>query len=97
MSGRAQVTEARRVVVKGGSSSLTTAAGGIDPVRVRALVEVLAGARARGIELVLVSIKTSNDFFSKPVNFGISFASKSVHLSTDLLFGVGVFHIHRVG
>ena len=37
---------ARRIVVKVGSSSLTTAAGGIDPARVRRLVDVLA-ARAR--------------------------------------------------
>ena len=44
-----------RVVVKVGSSSLTTAAGGIDPGRVRGLVETLARARARGTEVVLVS------------------------------------------
>ncbi|THJ06455.1 glutamate 5-kinase, partial [Nocardioides sp.] len=49
------VTTARRIVVKVGSSSLTTAAGGIDPERVSALVDVLAGARARGAEVVLVS------------------------------------------
>jgi glutamate 5-kinase len=52
---RTEVTAARRVVVKVGSSSLTTAAGGIDPARVRLLAEVLAGARARGVEVVLVS------------------------------------------
>ena len=52
---REQVAAARRVVVKVGSSSLTTATGGIDPERVRRLVEVLAAARARGTELVLVS------------------------------------------
>jgi glutamate 5-kinase len=52
---REQVTAARRVVVKVGSSSLTTAAGGIDPGRVRRLVDVLAAARARGTEVVLVS------------------------------------------
>ncbi len=52
---REQVTAARRVVVKVGSSSLTTATGGIDPARVRRLVDVLAAARARGAELVLVS------------------------------------------
>ena len=51
----ALVAGARRVVVKVGSSSLTTAAGGIDPVRVRRLVEVLAAARGRGAEVVLVS------------------------------------------
>ena len=52
---RDEVTGARRVVVKVGSSSLTTAAGGIDPARIRRLVEVLAGLRARGAEVVLVS------------------------------------------
>jgi len=52
---RSQVTGATRIVVKIGSSSLTTAAGGIDPERVRRLVDVLAGAQARGAELVLVS------------------------------------------
>jgi len=52
---RAAVTDARRVVVKVGSSSLTTAAGGIDPERVRRLVDVLAATRARGVEVVLVS------------------------------------------
>ncbi len=52
---RAQVAGARRIVVKVGSSSLTTTAGGIDPGRVRALVDALAGTRARGAEVVLVS------------------------------------------
>ncbi|MFT4262285.1 MAG: glutamate 5-kinase [Nocardioides sp.] len=52
---RQQVADARRIVVKVGSSSLTTAAGGIDPARVSALVDALAEARARGSELVLVS------------------------------------------
>jgi glutamate 5-kinase len=50
-----RVTAARRVVVKVGSSSLTTAEGGIDPARMRRLVEVLAVARGRGVEIVLVS------------------------------------------
>ena len=52
---RTEVTGARRVVVKVGSSSLTTTEGGIDPGRVRQLAEVLAAARARGVEMVLVS------------------------------------------
>jgi len=52
---REQVAAARRVVVKVGSSSLTAGTGGIDPDRVRRLVDVLAAARARGTELVLVS------------------------------------------
>ena len=49
---RAAVAAARRVVVKVGSSSLTTAAGGLDPDRLRALVDALAG---RDGEVVLVS------------------------------------------
>jgi len=52
---RKEVASASRVVVKVGSSSLTTAEGGIDPSRVRALVETLAKVRARGAEVVLVS------------------------------------------
>jgi glutamate 5-kinase len=55
VSVREQVAAAGRIVVKVGSSSLTTTEGGIDPVRVRALVDALAGARARGAEVVLVS------------------------------------------
>ncbi|MGY2874230.1 glutamate 5-kinase [Marmoricola sp. URHA0025 HA25] len=52
---RTAVVEAKRVVVKVGSSSLTTAEGGIDPDRVRALVDTLAHAHASGVEVVLVS------------------------------------------
>ncbi|PRH78700.1 glutamate 5-kinase [Streptomyces solincola] len=50
------MTEARRIVVKVGSSSLTTASGGLDADRVDALVDVLAAVRAGGDkEIVLVS------------------------------------------
>ncbi|MFJ2791732.1 glutamate 5-kinase [Streptomyces sp. NPDC087290] len=50
------MTEARRIVVKVGSSSLTTAAGGLDADRVDALVDVLAKVRSGGErEIVLVS------------------------------------------
>ncbi|MEU5168622.1 glutamate 5-kinase [Streptomyces mutomycini] len=50
------MTDARRVVVKVGSSSLTTAAGGLDADRVDALVDVLAKVRSGGErEIVLVS------------------------------------------
>src|SRR4029453_6198980 len=45
----------RRVVVKVGSSSLTTAEGGIDPPRIGQLVAVLAEARLASREIVLVS------------------------------------------
>ncbi len=52
---REVVRGARRVVVKVGSSSLTTATGGIDPARMRTLVDTLAEVRGRGAEVVLVS------------------------------------------
>ncbi|MGV9311466.1 glutamate 5-kinase [Streptomyces sp. NPDC003691] len=53
---RQQVTQARRIVVKVGSSSLTSAAGGLDADRVDALVDVLAKVRSGGEkEIVLVS------------------------------------------
>jgi glutamate 5-kinase len=52
---REVVTGARRIVVKVGSSSLTTASGGIDDQRVDALVDVLGGLAAQGREVVLVS------------------------------------------
>ncbi|MGK5680711.1 glutamate 5-kinase [Actinoplanes sp. URMC 104] len=52
---REVVTGARRIVVKVGSSSLTTASGGIDEQRVDALVDALGGLAADGREVVLVS------------------------------------------
>jgi len=58
MSGgdvRAAVAGAARVVVKVGSSSLTTPQGGIDPARIEALVDALAAVRTGGREVVLVS------------------------------------------
>lgn len=44
-----------RIVVKVGSSSLSSALGGLDDDRLRALVDALAAARGRGDEVVLVS------------------------------------------
>ncbi|GAA2395070.1 glutamate 5-kinase [Streptomyces coeruleofuscus] len=50
MAGARQaVGEARRIVVKVGSSSLTTASGGLDADRVDALVDVLAKVRNQGV------------------------------------------------
>ncbi|MGW4029014.1 glutamate 5-kinase [Streptomyces sp. NPDC004838] len=46
---RQQVAQARRIVVKVGSSSLTTASGGLDADRVDALVDVLAKIRRMGV------------------------------------------------
>jgi glutamate 5-kinase len=51
---RPELAKAQRVVVKVGSSSLTTP-DGLDVERLTALVEVLAGLRAAGREVVLVS------------------------------------------
>jgi glutamate 5-kinase len=52
---RLRLAEAARVVVKVGSSSLTTREGGLDPQRLDALVEVLARRRLAGGDVVLVS------------------------------------------
>jgi glutamate 5-kinase len=52
---RAQIAAARRVVVKVGSSSLTSLDGGLDPARLQALVDALAARRERGSQVVLVS------------------------------------------
>ncbi len=52
---RRQLADAQRVVVKVGSSSLTTREGGLDPDQLDALVEVLAQRRLAGREVVLVS------------------------------------------
>jgi glutamate 5-kinase len=54
-ASRAAVTGAKRVVVKVGSTSLSSTEGGIDSGRLAALVNVLAHRVQQGIELVLVS------------------------------------------
>jgi glutamate 5-kinase len=54
-ASRPAVAGAKRVVVKVGSTSLSSTEGGIDSGRLAALVNVLAGRAQRGIELVLVS------------------------------------------
>jgi glutamate 5-kinase len=55
VTARLAVAQARRVVVKVGSSSLTTTAGGIDPERLCGLVDARAEVRGHGVEVVLVS------------------------------------------
>jgi glutamate 5-kinase len=55
VTARPEIAGARRVVVKVGSSSLTTLPGGLDTDRLTALVDVLAAVRATGREVVLVS------------------------------------------
>ncbi|MDO4784706.1 MAG: glutamate 5-kinase [Propionibacteriaceae bacterium] len=52
---RTDLAGAHRVVVKIGSSSLTTAQGGLNLDQVSALVDALAAARASGRQIVLVS------------------------------------------
>jgi glutamate 5-kinase len=52
---RSQVTDATNIVVKVGSSSLTTMAGGIDPDRVDELVDVLVRWRTDVRRIILVS------------------------------------------
>ncbi len=54
-STRRQVAGARRVVVKVGSSSLTSLDGGLDLLRLDTLVDALAARRAAGSQVVLVS------------------------------------------
>ncbi|NUR32219.1 MAG: glutamate 5-kinase, partial [Catenulispora sp.] len=49
---RQTVTSARRIVVKVGSSSLTTAAGGLDPDRLNALVAALVEGGTKQVILV---------------------------------------------
>lgn len=55
LSDRRLLPEVHRVVVKVGSSSLTDADGRLDPVRLRALVDVLAARVRGGHQVVLVS------------------------------------------
>src|SRR6476660_3335450 len=52
---RLAVGRAKVVVVKVGSSSLTTATGGLDPHRLDTLVDAVAGRVAAGSQVVLVS------------------------------------------
>jgi glutamate 5-kinase len=55
LRGREELPSAGRVVVKVGSSSLTTPAGALDGDRLVALVEALAARRLAGLDVVLVS------------------------------------------
>jgi len=53
---RGQISSAKRIVIKIGSSSLTGAAGsGLDPSAVDRLVDLVVAARGRGAEVVVVS------------------------------------------
>ncbi|NUT32931.1 MAG: glutamate 5-kinase [Hamadaea sp.] len=52
---RHSVTQARRIVVKVGSSSLTTASGGLDGARLSVLVEAVVGSSVPAKQVILVS------------------------------------------
>ena len=52
---RSGLAKARRIVVKVGSSSLTSVAGGISDAALHGLADVLAARHAQGTELILVS------------------------------------------
>lgn len=53
---RSRISKARRIVIKIGSSSLTGKAGSeLDPSAVDRLVDVVVAARARGVEVAVVS------------------------------------------
>ncbi|MFP5022222.1 glutamate 5-kinase [Pseudonocardia phyllosphaerae] len=54
-STRSALGAAKRVVVKVGSSSLTSLSGGLDPARLDALVDALMARRGEGTQVVLVS------------------------------------------
>jgi glutamate 5-kinase len=55
VNARAAVAAASRLVVKVGSSSLTSLAGGLDPARLDGLVDALAARATAGGQVVLVS------------------------------------------
>ncbi|MGO4957737.1 glutamate 5-kinase [Luteococcus sp. Sow4_B9] len=52
---REALRQANRIVVKVGSSSLTTVEGGIDTQRLHQLVDAIADVRAHGTQVVLIS------------------------------------------
>ena len=55
LRSRSGLARAQRIVVKVGSSSLTTVAGGISDEALTGLADVLAVRRAAGTEIILVS------------------------------------------
>ena len=55
LKSRAGLARARRIVVKVGSSSLTSVAGGISDEALNSLADVLAARRRQGTEVILVS------------------------------------------
>ncbi|MDA0274450.1 MAG: glutamate 5-kinase, partial [Actinobacteria bacterium] len=55
MSSRTEITSAKRLVIKVGSSSLTSAGGGLNIERVQSIIAAIAAAQASSVQVVLVS------------------------------------------
>jgi glutamate 5-kinase len=55
MSSRAEIVSAKRLVIKVGSSSLTSAGGGLNIERVQSIIAAIAAAQANSVQVVLVS------------------------------------------
>ena len=55
MSSRTEITSAKRLVIKVGSSSLTSAGGGLNIERVQSIIAAIAAAQANLVQVVLVS------------------------------------------
>ena len=55
MSSRTEITSAKRLVIKVGSSSLTSVGGGLNIERVQSIIAAIAAAQASSVQVVLVS------------------------------------------
>jgi glutamate 5-kinase len=55
MSSRAEITSAKRLVIKVGSSSLTLTGGGLNTARVQNIIAAIAAVQAAEVQVVLVS------------------------------------------
>lgn len=55
MSSRTEITSAKRLVIKVGSSSLTSVGGGLNIERVQSIIAAIAAAQANSVQVVLVS------------------------------------------
>lgn len=55
MSSRAEISAAKRIVIKVGSSSLTLAGGGLNSQRIASIVSAIANVKTAGKSVVLVS------------------------------------------
>ena len=55
MSSRAEIVSAKRLVIKVGSSSLTSVGGGLNIERVQSIIAAIAAAQANSVQVVLVS------------------------------------------